>query len=188
MYCTHPQCQEHRHSGTENCFLLSIGNLGLYGEDIEVDWLKLDMKQKLRSERTFLGSLQPGGCNSGNPSQASGDPVVRPLPQALCVLDYLNALCEKQRLGTPVFLTKCVQLNPDGWVRFWYQVVIPGYPSPFSGFMWIKTDKSGLSGHDKAKNAIALQLLKTLGESLHGFSGVLRLRGIDGTRSQLPGH
>ncbi|XP_067423003.1 dead end protein homolog 1 isoform X2 [Emydura macquarii macquarii] len=138
-------------------------NLGLYGEDIEVDWLKLDMKQKLRSERTFLGSLQPGGCNSGNPSQAPGDPVVRPLTQALCVLDYLNALCEKQRLGTPVFLTKCVQVNPDGWIRFWYQVVIPGYPSPFSGFMWIKTDKSGLSGHDKAKNAIALQLLKTLG-------------------------
>ncbi|KAH1166081.1 hypothetical protein KIL84_015253 [Mauremys mutica] len=141
------------------------GNLGPYGEEIEVDWLKVDMKQKLRasSERTFPESLQPGGCKSGTPSQTPRGAVTCPLPQAFCVLDYLNALCKKQQLGIPVFLTKCVQANPDGWLRFWYQVVIPGYPSPFSGFMWIKPDKSGLSGHDKAKNAIALQLLKTLG-------------------------
>uniref|UniRef100_A0A8C8SVR0 Dead end protein homolog 1 n=1 Tax=Pelusios castaneus TaxID=367368 RepID=A0A8C8SVR0_9SAUR len=148
------------------------GNLALYGEEIEVDWLKLDLKQKLRSDRTFLGSLQPAGC--GGLSQAPGDPVKCPLPQALCVLDYLNALCKKQQLGTPVFLTKCVQVNPDGWLRFWYQVVIPGYPSSFSGFMWIKPDKTGLSGHDKARNTIALQLLKALGESLLSFAEVLR--------------
>ncbi|XP_077680265.1 dead end protein homolog 1 isoform X2 [Eretmochelys imbricata] len=155
------------------------GNLGLYGEEIEVDWLKVDMKQKLRanSERTFPESSQPRGCDRDSPSQAPGNAVTCPLPQALCVLDYLNALCKKQQLGIPVFLTKCVQANPDGWLRFWYQVVIPGYPSPFSGFMWIKPDKSGLSGHDKAKNAIALQLLKTLGESVHGSAEVLGLRG-----------
>ncbi|XP_074866176.1 dead end protein homolog 1 [Carettochelys insculpta] len=140
------------------------GSLGLCGEQIEVDWLKADTKQKLH-----VGSERASPQSDGSQlSQAPGEAGMCPLPQAPWGLDYLIALCKKQQLGTPVFLTKCVQANSDGWLRFWYQVVIPGYPTPFSGFMWIKPDKSGLSGHDKAKNAIALQLLRTLGESFQG--------------------
>uniref|UniRef100_A0A670IM21 DND microRNA-mediated repression inhibitor 1 n=1 Tax=Podarcis muralis TaxID=64176 RepID=A0A670IM21_PODMU len=80
------------------------------------------------------------------------------------VLDYLNLQCKERQLGLPVFLTKCMQKNPEGWLQFWYQVVIPKYPSPFSGFIWIKPERSGLEAHEKAKNAVALQLLKALGK------------------------
>uniref|UniRef100_A0A7M4DX27 DND microRNA-mediated repression inhibitor 1 n=1 Tax=Crocodylus porosus TaxID=8502 RepID=A0A7M4DX27_CROPO len=112
---------------------LAEGNLDLHGEEIHVDWLKPEMKQKLRNS---LGKTSSEGLKPDGP------------------------------LGEPVYLTKCVQVNPDGWMRFWYQVVIPGYPSPFSGFIWIKPEQSGLSEHEKAKNAAAFQVLKTLGEQV----------------------
>nr|WLD18578.1 dead end protein [Pelodiscus sinensis] len=141
------------------------GHLGLCGQEIEVDWLKLDVKQRLRASLASAvpARLQPGVFEGGGPSQVPGEAETCPLPPARGVLDRLNALCKKQQLGPPVFLTKCVQATPAGWLRFWYQVVIPGYPSPFSGFLWLKADMSGMDGHAEAKNAIALQLLRTLG-------------------------
>uniref|UniRef100_A0A8D0G2N9 DND microRNA-mediated repression inhibitor 1 n=1 Tax=Sphenodon punctatus TaxID=8508 RepID=A0A8D0G2N9_SPHPU len=142
------------------------GSLCLCGDQIEVDWLKPETKQMLRnsSEQASPETWLP----TRSASRVPCEPVKTcPWSQAPCsVLDYLNELCKKQQLGAPVFLTKCVQGNPEGWQRFWYQVVIPGYQSPFSGFIWIKPDKSDLDGHEKAKNAVALQLLQVLGKSL----------------------
>uniref|UniRef100_A0A8C3JKP3 DND microRNA-mediated repression inhibitor 1 n=1 Tax=Calidris pygmaea TaxID=425635 RepID=A0A8C3JKP3_9CHAR len=88
--------------------------------------------------------------------------VPKPAPPSLVLynaLDRLNALCQRQYLGTPLFLTKCIQANPNGWLRFWCQVVIPGCPVPFNGFTWVRPDGPGRSGHEEAKVAMALQHL-----------------------------
>jgi len=130
--------------------------------EIKVEWLNPDLKQKLQSSEKPSSSRVQGGKCLGVPKQVPRSPV-------LCnVLDRLNVLCQRQYLGTPLFLTKCVQANPNGWLRFWWQVVIPGCPVPFSGFMWVRQDGAGRSGHEEVKVAVALQVLQMLGESLCG--------------------
>ncbi|NXC28297.1 DND1 protein, partial [Campylorhamphus procurvoides] len=140
---------------------LMEGNLRLRGSRVRVDWLHRDLKQKLQlwEERPPPSQVQEGK------SLAVPKPLALP-PVLQDVLDRLNTLCWRQRLGTPMFLTKCVQVNPNGWLRFWYQVVIPGYPVPFSGFTWVRQDGQGRSGHDEAKVAVAQHVLRVLGESL----------------------
>lgn len=175
--------QEGRCRCTETRVPFYTGNLDLHGEEIHVDWLKPEMKQKLRNSlgKTSSEGLKLG-CDGGASSQRPDVPVPSPLHVPLSsILDYLSALCKKQQLGEPVYLTKCVQVNPDGWMRFWYQVVIPGYPSPFRGFIWIKPDQSGLGEHEKAKNAAAFQVLKTLGESLRSLVGHVQTHSAQGS-------
>ncbi|XP_062986063.1 dead end protein homolog 1 [Elgaria multicarinata webbii] len=143
------------------------GSLSVCGDQIEVDWLKPNIKQELHSAsvQTISEILLSSCTNRDTPSQMPPGPVdCHMLPQVSSVLNYLNIQCEERQLGTPVFLTKCVQRNPEGWLQFWYQVVIPKYPTPFSGFIWIKPDCFGLEDHEKVKNAVALQLLKILGK------------------------
>lgn len=132
----------------------------LGGLEIRVDWLNPSLKQKLQScEEKPSSSRVQGGKSLGVPKQAPVSPV-------LCnALDRLNTLCQRQYLGTPLFLTKCVQANRNGWLRFWCRVVIPGCPVPFSGFTWVRQDGPGRSGHEEAKVAVALQVLRMLGES-----------------------
>uniref|UniRef100_A0A8C0FYV5 Dead end protein homolog 1 n=1 Tax=Bubo bubo TaxID=30461 RepID=A0A8C0FYV5_BUBBB len=144
---------------------LMEGNLSLSNVEMRVAWLNPDLKQKLQlcKEKPSSSRVQ-GGKSQGGPKQA-------PLSPALCnALDRLNSLCQKQYLGTPLFLTKCVQANPNGWLRFWCRVVIPGCPVPFSGFTWVRQDGPGRSGHEEAKVAVALQVLRMLGESSHGVT------------------
>ncbi|XP_033010105.1 dead end protein homolog 1 [Lacerta agilis] len=138
------------------------GSLCLCGDDIEVDWLKPNIKQELHSAsvRGFPEIPPSSFPHRDAPYEAPSGPVQ---PAVGSVLDYLNLQCKERQLGLPVFLTKCMQKNREGWLQFWYQVVIPKYPSPFSGFIWIKPERSGLGAHEKAKNAVALQLLKALG-------------------------
>ncbi|NWX17758.1 DND1 protein, partial [Aegotheles bennettii] len=136
---------------------LMEGNLRLGGLQRKVDWLSHSLKQKLQ-----LGKEKPSS------SQARGDknPGV-PKQSALSlheVLDHLNTLCWQRCLGTPRFLTKCTQANPDGWLRFWCRVVIPGCPVPISGFTWVRQDRPSRSGHEEAMVAAALQVLRLLGE------------------------
>lgn len=69
------------------------------------------------------------------------------------------------KLGSPVFLTKCLGTGPAGWHRFWYQVVIPGHPVPFSGLIWVVLASDWQDGHEVAKDAVSAQLLETLSES-----------------------
>ncbi|XP_028594060.2 dead end protein homolog 1 isoform X1 [Podarcis muralis] len=139
------------------------GSLCLCGDDIEVDWLKPNIKQELHSASVQgFPEIPPSNFPHRDvPYKAPSGPVQ---PAVGSVLDYLNLQCKERQLGLPVFLTKCMQKNPEGWLQFWYQVVIPKYPSPFSGFIWIKPERSGLEAHEKAKNAVALQLLKALGK------------------------
>ncbi|NXU95106.1 DND1 protein, partial [Xiphorhynchus elegans] len=140
---------------------LMEGNLRLRGSRVRVDWLHRDLKQKLQlwEERPPPSQVQEGK------SLAVPKPLASP-PVLQDVLDRLNTLCWRQHLGTPLFLTKCVQVNPNGWLRFWYQVVIPGYPVPFSGFTWVQQDGQGRSGDDEAKVTVAQHVLHVLGESL----------------------
>ncbi|NWY92200.1 DND1 protein, partial [Loxia curvirostra] len=137
---------------------LMEGNLRLGEEKMRVDWLDPQLKQKLQ-----LCMEEPLS------SWVQGDesPAVPPPLSLQNVLDCLNTLCWKHHLRTPLFMTKCVQVNPNGWQRFWYQVAIPGFHVPISGFMWISPDRQGQSNHEKAKGVAALHVLRVLGESLH---------------------
>ncbi|NWZ08954.1 DND1 protein, partial [Agelaius phoeniceus] len=136
---------------------LMEGNLRLGEAKMRVDWLDPQLKQKLQL------------CEEEPPSswvQGGESPAV-PLPLSLQnVLDCLNTLCWKHHLRTPLIMTKCVQMNPNGWQRFWYQVAIPGSHVPISGFTWISLDRQGQSEHEKAKVVAALHVLRVLAESL----------------------
>ncbi|NWS63317.1 DND1 protein, partial [Chunga burmeisteri] len=139
---------------------LMEGNTRLCGVEMKVDWLNPDLKQKLQSckEKPSSSRVQ-GDKRLSIPKQMPVSPVLRN------ALDCLNTLCRRQYLGTPVFLTRCVQANPNGWLLFWCRVVIPGCPVPFSGFTWVRHDGPDSSGHEEAKVAVALQVLRVLGES-----------------------
>ncbi|NXG74715.1 DND1 protein, partial [Baryphthengus martii] len=135
---------------------LMEGNVRFVGMEMRVDWLKPDLKQKLQLHEEKPPSSQVQGAKSPG--------VPKPVPPCP-VLDRLSTLCRRQYLGTPLFLIKCVQEHPNGWLRFWCRVVIPGCPVPFSGFTWVRQDGPGQSGHEEAKVAVALEVLQRLGES-----------------------
>ncbi|NXH44895.1 DND1 protein, partial [Dicaeum eximium] len=136
---------------------LMEGNLRFGEARMRVDWLDPQLKQKLQ-----LGEEKP------LPSWVQGDksPAAAPTVSLQNVLECLNALCWKHRLRTPLFTTKCVQVTPSGWQRFWYQAVIPGSRVPINGFTWISPDRQGHSKHEKATAVAALHILRVLGESL----------------------
>ncbi|NXB33378.1 DND1 protein, partial [Eulacestoma nigropectus] len=140
---------------------LMEGNLRLGGAGMRVDWLDPQLKQKLR-----LWEEEPSS-SWVHRSKSLAVPRPAALPPSLQdVLEHLNILCWRHRLRTPLFITKCVQVNADGWQRFWYRVVIPGYDVPINGFTWVSQDRQGQSEHEKAKVAAALHILQVLGESL----------------------
>uniref|UniRef100_A0A8C0UWC8 DND microRNA-mediated repression inhibitor 1 n=1 Tax=Cyanistes caeruleus TaxID=156563 RepID=A0A8C0UWC8_CYACU len=139
--------------------VLMEGELGEAG--MKVDWLDPRLKQKLQlCEEEPSSSWVQGG-------KSLEVPRLTALPLSLQnVLEHLNMVCWKHRLRTPLFIIRCVQVNPNGWQRFWYQVVIPDYHVSISGFTWVLPDRQGQSEHEKAKMAAALHTLKVLGESL----------------------
>ncbi|NWX57853.1 DND1 protein, partial [Promerops cafer] len=141
---------------------LMEGNLRLGEARVRVDWLDPQLKQKLQ-----LCEEEPSSsCLQGDESLA----VPRTVAMTLSlqnVLECLNRLCWKHRLRTPLFMTKCVQVNPNGWQRFWYQVAIPGSRMPINGFTWISPHRQGQNEHEEAKVVAALHILRVLGESLH---------------------
>nr|XP_056718269.1 dead end protein homolog 1 [Euleptes europaea] len=145
--------------------VLVEGSLSQCGDQIDVDWLKPNMKQELHTSLQAFPEILPSSCSvEDDPSRRPGDHHV-PLAMG-SVLDYLNLQCEERQLGAPVFLTKCMKRKPGGWFQYWYQVVIPNYPSPFSGLIWIKQDQFAVTeDHEKAKDAVALQVLKVMGFS-----------------------
>uniref|UniRef100_A0A8C3QW49 DND microRNA-mediated repression inhibitor 1 n=1 Tax=Cyanoderma ruficeps TaxID=181631 RepID=A0A8C3QW49_9PASS len=138
--------------------VLMEGNLRLGKEGIRVDWLDPQLKKKLQlCEEEPSSSWVQGGKSLAVPM-----PVAGPL-SLQNVLKCLNMVCWKHRLRTPLFITKCVQVNPNGWQKFWYQVVIPGYHVPISGFTWVSPDRQGQSKQEKAKVVAALHFLQVLG-------------------------
>lgn len=123
-----------------------------------VDWLKPELKHHLRLQ--LLGPsvqyLQPVG------SQLA---LARERLESQGARAALQLLCQRMKLGSPVFLTKCLGVGPVGWYHFWYQVVIPGHPVPFSGLIWVVLAPDGQNGHEVAKDAVSARLLATLSES-----------------------
>ncbi|NWY48002.1 DND1 protein, partial [Sylvia atricapilla] len=141
---------------------LMEGNLRLRKKGIRVDWLGPQLKKKLQ-----LCEEEPSSrWEQRAKSLAVGRPLAVPL-SLQNVLECLNMVCWKHRLQTPLFIIRCVQVNPNGWQKFWYQVVIPGYRVPISGFTWVSPDREGQSKQEKAKMVAALHFLRVLGESLH---------------------
>uniref|UniRef100_A0A8D2J3Q4 DND microRNA-mediated repression inhibitor 1 n=1 Tax=Varanus komodoensis TaxID=61221 RepID=A0A8D2J3Q4_VARKO len=141
------------------------GSLRVCGDQIAVDWLKPNLKQELHSTSVqTIPEVLPSACGDRViPSRLSPELAdCHRLPPASRAVEYLNSWCKERQLGLPVFLTKCLQGGPEGSLQFWYQVVIPKYPFPFSGFIWVKSESSGSGAHEKAKNAVALQLLGAL--------------------------
>ncbi|XP_056358398.1 dead end protein homolog 1 [Oenanthe melanoleuca] len=140
---------------------LMEGNLRLGKAGIRVDWLDPQLKKNLQlcKEKPLSGWLQ------GGESLAVPEPVAPSLPLQ-SVLRSLIMLCYKHGLRTPVFSTKCVQVNPDGWKKFWCQVSIPGFGVPVACFTWVLSDRQDQSEQDQAKVAGALHLLQLLREAL----------------------
>lgn len=154
-------------SGNCGVGFLNTGSLCLCGDQIAVDWLKPNIKHEIRSVSVQVApeTKLPRSSGRQSSSQELLVPADSPTSRAeSSVLEYLNFQCERRHLGTPVFLTKCMQRNSEGYQQFWYQVVIPKYHTPFSGLFWIKPDQSGLEDHERAKNVLAWQLLKVMGE------------------------
>ncbi|XP_028383992.2 dead end protein homolog 1 [Phyllostomus discolor] len=138
---------------------LMEGQSRLCGEQVAVEWLKPDLKQRLRQQQVVGPSprgLQPEG------SQLV---LARDKLESQGARAALQLLCQRMKLGSPVFLTKCLGTGPAGWHHFWYQVVIPGHPVPFSGLIWVVLTMDGQDGHEVAKDAVSARLLETLSES-----------------------
>ncbi|NWU42888.1 DND1 protein, partial [Hylia prasina] len=138
---------------------LMEGNLRLGKEGMRVDWLDPQVKKKLQLCEESSSSRVQGGKSVAVPR-----PMAVPL-SLQNVLECLNVVCRKHHLRTPLFITRCVQVNRNGWQKFWYQVVIPGYHVPISGFTWVSSDRKGQSKQEKAKVVAALHILWVLGES-----------------------
>ncbi|NXQ52420.1 DND1 protein, partial [Anthoscopus minutus] len=136
--------------------VLMEGNLGLGKAEMKVDWLDTQLKQKLQPSSSWA---------EGGEGLAVPGPTAMPL-SLQNVLEHLNVACWKHHLRTPLFITRCVQVNPSGWQQFWYRVVIPGYHVPIHGFTWVSPDRQGQSKHEKAKVVAALHTLRVLGKSL----------------------
>ncbi|NWV70305.1 DND1 protein, partial [Malurus elegans] len=129
-------------------------NLGL-GEAVPmVYWLDPMLRRKLsRCEEEPSPSSSP--VYEGR-SLAVPRPVALPPSQQ-------NVM---ENMSTPLFLSKRVQVDPDGCQRFWNQVVIPGGPEPIAGFVWVLQGSQGQRQDEEAKVAEALHFLQLPGESL----------------------
>ncbi|NWV38475.1 DND1 protein, partial [Grantiella picta] len=140
---------------------LMEGNQMPMGARIRVEWLYPQLKQQLQ----LWEEEPPSSWVRGDRSLAVPRPV--PLrPSLQNAMEHLNKLCLKHRLQTLALVTKCVQVNPNGSQLFWYQVMIPGYPVPITGFTWVLQDSHGQSELKKANMAVALHILQVLGECL----------------------
>ncbi|XP_032952363.1 dead end protein homolog 1 isoform X1 [Rhinolophus ferrumequinum] len=137
---------------------LMEGQSHLCGEQVAVEWLKPDLKQRLRQQLVgpSLRCLQPEGSRLA---------LARDKLESQGARAALQLLCQRMKLGSPVFLTKCLGTGPSGWHHFWYQVVIPGHPVPFSGLIWVVLASDGQDGHEVAKDAVSARLLESLSES-----------------------
>lgn len=131
-----------------------------------MEWLKPDMKQRIRQQLVSpsLWCLQP---------ESSRLALANAKLESQGARAALQLLCQRMKLGSPVFLTKCLGTGPAGWHRFWYQVVIPGHPVPFSGLIWVVLSQDGQDAHEVAKDAVSTRLLEALSES-----GVSLLRSV----------
>ncbi|XP_065591100.1 dead end protein homolog 1 [Cyrtonyx montezumae] len=134
---------------------LMEGKVSLFKKKVKVEWLKPELKEQLQmcGEKLPPSSVQ----RLESPKQ------MLPSSELCGALGLLGALCQRQHLGPPCFLTRCVQAEPDGWQQYWGQVVIPSCPMPCSTFLWLREDVPSIEGHEKIKEAVARLALLMLG-------------------------
>ncbi|XP_068129064.1 dead end protein homolog 1 [Hyperolius riggenbachi] len=131
--------------------VLCEGTLSLFGCAIKVEWLKNVMKKKL-----YCKNLQKPHFSISQ-MFTNGDPA----PSGVHCL-YL--ICEQLNLGQPVYKIKFLSLGSHGWLRFSYQVTIPGYSDQFTGYAWLIGDKLiPTDKYEQAKEIVALKILAKLG-------------------------
>ncbi|NXC49776.1 DND1 protein, partial [Penelope pileata] len=145
------------------------GNVELFRQKVKVEWLKPELKEKLQSCREKLspGTVQRRDDLGSPEPLGSPERVLLSPEQSLelhSALGCLGALCQQWDLGTPRFLTRCVQARPGGWLHYWAQVVIPARPAPCGLSLWVRGDAPGSAGHQEAKEAVARLALAMLGE------------------------
>ncbi|XP_040200760.1 dead end protein homolog 1 isoform X2 [Rana temporaria] len=123
----------------------------LFGCQIQVNWMKNSIKKKLYL-RTLL---KP---HSSAPQMNLN---VEPAPSGV---ECLRLICDQLGQGQPVYQIKFLSLGSCGWLRFWYQVVIPNYCEPFTGYAWLIGDKLiPTDKYEQAKEIVALRILAKLG-------------------------
>ncbi|XP_018107538.1 dead end protein homolog 1 [Xenopus laevis] len=138
---------------------LCEGSPILPGLPLTVNWLKTDMRQKLRS----TDKLQQTKDLSPLPLLYTDRPDL-PKETLLSAVGCLNMLCQEMKLGRPVFLIKLFSVTSFGWIRFWYQVVIPTYPTPFCGYAWMIGENLELNEkYEHARQVVAMKILSALG-------------------------
>ncbi|XP_018417397.1 PREDICTED: dead end protein homolog 1 [Nanorana parkeri] len=118
----------------------------------QVSWLKKTHKRKI-SFQTFLEPHSSVPCMSLNKE---------PAPRGV---ECLRLICDQLGLAQPVYQIKFLRLGSCGWLRFWYQVAIPNYCDPFTGYAWLIGDKLiPTDKYEQAKEIVALRILAKLGE------------------------
>ncbi|EDL38709.1 mCG22199, partial [Mus musculus] len=90
------------------------GQSRLCGEQVAVEWLKTDLKQHFRQQLAgpSLWFLRPDVSQLTQTRKKLGSQGARAA---------LQLLCQRMKLGSPVFLTKYLGTGPAGWHHFWYQ-------------------------------------------------------------------
>ncbi|KAG8439069.1 hypothetical protein GDO86_005322 [Hymenochirus boettgeri] len=137
---------------------LCEGSHLLHGLPLRVDWLKVDVRQTLNLPKKSPQSKIPSALPLKIVSNLVKSEIL------LNAIDHLSMVCQNMNLGQPIFLIKLFNVSTCGWLRFWYQVVIPKYPMPFSGYAWIIGQNLKINErHEKAKELVAVKVLSALG-------------------------
>ncbi|KAM9311569.1 dead end protein homolog 1 [Gastrophryne carolinensis] len=133
--------------------VLCEGSQILLGFTVKVDWLRNTMKKKLYSRALPKPhSDMPQICKTEEPVPSG--------------VQCLRLICDQLRMGQPNYQIKILSLGSYGWLRFWYNVTIPKYCDPFTGYGWLIGDKLiPTDKYEQAKEIVALKILAKLGSS-----------------------
>ncbi|KAG8584625.1 hypothetical protein GDO81_004692 [Engystomops pustulosus] len=127
----------------------------IYGCPFTVDWLQQSMRQKLQTGTLAKPNSIP------HPELPMDVKPEKPAPSAV---HCLQLLCEKVKLGQPVYQIKFLSQGTCGWLRFWYWVLIPKHGVPFTGYSWLAGDKLiPTDKYQQAKEMVAMRILKEMG-------------------------
>ncbi|XP_066445109.1 dead end protein homolog 1 [Eleutherodactylus coqui] len=127
----------------------------LYGCPFTVDWLQTSIRQKLQDGTLAKPQAYiPESFNS----------QIKQETPAKSAVQCLQLVCERAKLGQPVYRIKFLSLGTCGWLRFWYCAVIPNHSVPFTGYSWLLGDKLiPTEKYQQAKEMVALRILKDFG-------------------------
>ncbi|KAM4045655.1 dead end protein homolog 1 [Anomaloglossus baeobatrachus] len=136
---------------------LCEGNRTMYGCLFTVDWLQQSVRMKLQSGMLAKPNFfLPQSYNK----------QVTPEKFTPNAVECLHLLCEKLKLGQPVYQIKFLRHGNCGWLRFSYWVQIPKHEVPFTGYAWLVGDKLiPTEKYQQAKEMVALRIMKELEKS-----------------------